>query len=93
MSWIKKNTAASGSCSLGTSTSANYQQLADLRLQVYKGTGTSKTLVATSDLSDSNLELVQFDVDGGGTYTIVITNKSYNSTAITGSQYISLAWY
>lgn len=93
MSWIKKNTASSGSCSLGTSTSANYQQLADLRLEVYKGTGTSKRLVATSDLSDSNLELVQFNVDGGGTYTIVITNKDCESADITGSQYISLAWY
>lgn len=91
MSWIKKNTAASGSCSLGTS--ASYQQLANLKLEVFKGTDPTGETVYTSDLDDSNLELVQFHVNGGGTYTIVITNKSYNSTAITGSQYISLAWY
>lgn len=88
MSWIKKNDATGTSGALG-----ECQALANLKLEVFKGTGTSGTTVYTSDASNNNLELVQFDVNGGGTYTIRITNQSYNNSSITGNQYISLAWY
>lgn len=94
MAWIKKNAASSENCDLSSAGSSNnYQPLANLKLEVFEGTGTSGTPKYTSDVSDNNLELLQFDVNGGGTYTIRITNQSYNNSSITGSQYISLAWY
>ena len=88
MAWIKKNGASGESCS-----TVNDQDLANLKLEVFEGTGTNGTPIRTSDASNNNLELVQFPVNGGGTYTIRITNQSYNNTSIVGSQYISLAWY
>lgn len=93
MAWIKKNDANGDFCALGDTEANNYQPLANLKLEVFEGTGTSGTRVAYSDASNNNLELLQFVVNGGGTYTIRITNQSYNNSSITGNQYISLAWY
>ena len=94
LAWIKKNIASSEYCnSSSAGTSNNYQNLANLKLEVFEGTGTSGIRIGYSNASNNNLELVEFPVNGGGTYTIRITNSSYNDSSITGSQYISLAWY
>lgn len=94
VAWIKKNAAGSQYCDLDSAgASDNYQNLANLKLEIFEGEGTNGLRIVSTDLTNNNLELAQFEVDGGGTYTIRITNNSYNDSSVTGSQYISIAWY
>ncbi len=87
MTWIRKADASNCTTEPGYS----YYILPNLKLEVFKGTDTSGTPCAVSDIDNNNLELLQFEVEEGGTYTIRITNYAYISDF--GTQHIALAWY
>ena len=92
MSWIKKNGISGNEPPHPFATPTN-PTLADLDLELYKGTVSSSNLVSRSYTTSTNTELLQYTIPSGGsgTYTVRVVNNSYNDGL--GNQYISLAWY
>lgn len=90
MSWIRKVSLSGYSSNEHISATPTVSELANLDVYVY----CDGELVASSENLVTNMELLQFEVERGGTYTVKIVNKTYSENNINcGNQYVSLAWY
>ncbi len=63
---------------------------ANLRLDVYYGTNTTGTPVASSNTMYTNTELLQFAVTQSGTYTVVVTRVDSGTKLIHN---VAISWY
>lgn len=90
MSWIRKVTLSNYSGQSHATATPAATDLANLDIYVYF----DGELVASSENLVTNMELLQFEVERCGTYTVKIINKTYSENSINcGNQYVSLAWY
>lgn len=90
MSWIRKANLSNHQSNNHPTAIPPDVGLANFDVHVYH----NGQLVALSENFVTNLEVLQFDVTQGGTYTVKIFNRSYEiDNTDYGNQYISVAWY